>query len=64
LIFGLEERVNNSLFHLNFFKESIKNDLTKVLEEIKENPKGGIDLENNLYKIRLANSPKLFPHSF
>lgn len=40
------------------YKHTAKNDLAKVLEEIKENPKGGIDLGNNLYKIRLANSAK------
>lgn len=40
------------------YKHTAKNDLAKVLEEIKENPKTGIDLGHNLYKIRLANSAK------
>ena len=40
------------------YKHTAKNDLIKVLEEIKENPKMGIDLGDNLYKIRLVNSAK------
>jgi hypothetical protein len=40
------------------YKYTAKNDLTKILDEIKENPKMGIDLGDNLYKIRLANSAK------
>ena len=40
------------------YKYTAKNDLRKILEEIKENPKMGIDLGDNLYKIRLANSAK------
>ena len=38
------------------YKHTAKNDLTKILEEIRKNPKIGIDLGDNLYKIRLANS--------
>ena len=40
------------------YKHTAKNDLRKILEEIKENPKMGIYLGDNLYKIRLANSAK------
>ena len=40
------------------YKHTAKNDLTKVLEQIKENPKMGITLGDNLYKIRVANSAK------
>ena len=40
------------------YKHTAKNDLTKFLEEIKENPKKGINLGDNLYKIRVANSSK------
>jgi len=40
------------------YKHTAKTDLIKILEEIKENPKMGIDLGDNLYKIRLANYAK------
>ena len=34
----------------------ITNDLKKLQEELLENPKAGVNLGNNCYKIRLANS--------
>jgi len=40
------------------YKHTAKSDLRKILDEIKENLKRGIDLGDNLYKIRLANSAK------
>jgi len=40
------------------YKHTAKNDLTKFIKEIKINPKMGIDLGDNLYKIRLVNSAK------
>ena len=49
----------------NFLKEvkklhkrykSISKDLKLFREELKDNPRSGIDLENNCYKIRLSNS--------
>ena len=40
------------------YKHTAKNDLAKFLEMLQENPKMGIELGNNLYKIRVANSSK------
>ncbi len=37
---------------------SLKNDLLKLIEVLEENPKTGINLGNNLYKIRMAISSK------
>ncbi len=33
--------------------KSLKNDLTKLIENLEKEPKQGIDLGNNVYKIRL-----------
>lgn len=40
------------------YKHTAQNDLAKFIEELQKNPNMGIDLGNNLYKIRLANSAK------
>jgi len=36
--------------------KNIKNDVRKLTAELGENPKAGIYLKNNCYKIRVANS--------
>ena len=36
--------------------KKLKDDVEKVIVELKENPKAGITLQHNCYKIRMANS--------
>ena len=47
-------------FFKKLFKKypSIKNDLLELIETLEENPNSGINLGNNLYKIRMAISSK------
>jgi len=48
-------------FKQNFKKlqkkyRNIKNDVRKLTSQLQENPKAGISLQHNCYKIRVANS--------
>jgi mRNA-degrading endonuclease RelE of RelBE toxin-antitoxin system len=47
---------NKNLKQLNKRFHNIKNDVTSLINTLKDNPKSGIFIKQNIYKIRLKNS--------
>ena len=50
------ESFKNNFKTLQKKYRNIKKDFHKVAEQLKENPKAGISLNHNCYKLRVANS--------